>query len=701
MRLISLELKNIRSYRYSKVGFPDGITILSGDIGAGKSTLLLAIEFALFGISRGELVGSALLRHGTSDGIVVLSFSVHKHQYTVSRSLKRSAAGITQDTGWIETDGVRETLTPSELRARIYEILGYPLQFLGKQRNLLYRFTIYTPQEEMKAILTQSSEERLETIRRIFGIDAYRVARDNAHLLAKALKEREGQNEALLGRVRQDIERTAARLEHEDALRKQKALLGQERGKLAAAVDTAEAAAAKIEADRAKLEQKQQAQVMQERNRKIAEAELGRMRMELERKERALRDAQGTVEKLRQALELFTNEAVAGGAVPQDAVPHDASAVQEQLAAAQQQIEQLKTEEGRVLGIIEQCNHSPNVAAGTVCPTCKQSVSQEHLEQVKALLLAQKAAAQKRQEKVHERQAAQRAVIDRLQAQLELLRRIDDVRTRLGLQETTVAGFREDAARIAELVASKQQALGQMQVTADATLPEQMRAAGQRLLEARSVLQRHKAQLLDAERMLARIEQELKAMQEAREQLVALRAEEAQLVLRLDADSQVRGWITRQFTPFTATVERHVLMSIHASFDAVFRQWFSRLIEDDGLATRIDHEFAPIMMQYGYETDVAFLSGGERTAVSLAYRLSLVHTIHVLSPHLGTSGLIMLDEPTEGFSSEQLERVRDVLRDIRMDQIILVSHEQQLEGFVDHILRVRKSGDGSIVEVAA
>ncbi|MBR9701087.1 hypothetical protein GOV11_04445 [Candidatus Woesearchaeota archaeon] len=103
------------------------------------------------------------------------------------------------------------------------------------------------------------------------------------------------------------------------------------------------------------------------------------------------------------------------------------------------------------------------------------------------------------------------------------------------------------------------------------------------------------------------------------------------------------------------------------------------------------------MEQQGYEADVAHLSGGERTAVSLAYRLALVHTIQVLLPHLGTSGLVMLDEPTDGFSADQLERMRDVLRELKASQIILVSHEQQLESFVDHIIRVEKSPGGSIV----
>ena len=55
MQLISLTLKNIRSYKDAKIEFPTGTVMLSGDIGSGKSTILLAIEFALFGVLRGEL----------------------------------------------------------------------------------------------------------------------------------------------------------------------------------------------------------------------------------------------------------------------------------------------------------------------------------------------------------------------------------------------------------------------------------------------------------------------------------------------------------------------------------------------------------------------------------------------------------------------------------------------------------------------
>jgi len=50
----------------------------------------------------------------------------------------------------------------------------------------------------------------------------------------------------------------------------------------------------------------------------------------------------------------------------------------------------------------------------------------------------------------------------------------------------------------------------------------------------------------------------------------------------------------------------------------------------------------------------------------------------------------MLDEPTDGFSSEQLDRVRDVLDQLNMQQVIIVSHESKIESFVDNVIRVGK-----------
>lgn len=90
MKLKSLELKNIRSYKYEKLEFNDGVTLFEGDIGSGKSTILLAIEFALFGL--GNYTGSGLLRieNGVHvrEGHVKLEFESNGKPYIVYRSLK-------------------------------------------------------------------------------------------------------------------------------------------------------------------------------------------------------------------------------------------------------------------------------------------------------------------------------------------------------------------------------------------------------------------------------------------------------------------------------------------------------------------------------------------------------------------------------------------------------------------------------------
>ena len=57
-----------------------------------------------------------------------------------------------------------------------------------------------------------------------------------------------------------------------------------------------------------------------------------------------------------------------------------------------------------------------------------------------------------------------------------------------------------------------------------------------------------------------------------------------------------------------------------------------------------------------------------------------------------------MDEPTDGFSRKQLDRVRDVLDILNMRQIIIVSHEPEIESYVDHVLKVTKRDGVSRVE---
>jgi len=104
MRLKKLKLRNIRSYNTEEIEFPEGATLLSGDIGAGKTSILLAIEFAFFGLQPGQR-GSSLLSNGKDEGFVVLEFSINDQLIVIERSLKRGSKSVSQDYAAISIDG--------------------------------------------------------------------------------------------------------------------------------------------------------------------------------------------------------------------------------------------------------------------------------------------------------------------------------------------------------------------------------------------------------------------------------------------------------------------------------------------------------------------------------------------------------------------------------------------------------------------
>ena len=133
------------------------------------------------------------------------------------------------------------------------------------------------------------------------------------------------------------------------------------------------------------------------------------------------------------------------------------------------------------------------------------------------------------------------------------------------------------------------------------------------------------------------------------------------------------------------------MLNVHSEFDSLFQKWFDVLIGDENLNVRLDDSFSPLIEQNGYEISIDFLSGGEKTSAALAYRLALNKVVNDLMEGIKTKDLIILDEPTDGFSSEQLDKVRDVLEQIGVKQTIIVSHESKIESFVDNVIRINKN----------
>ncbi len=860
MRLVRLALSNVRSYgpESTVVEFGDGITLFWGEIGSGKSTLLAALEFGLFGL--GDIKNTHLLRHRAARGEVAVTFAAGGTEYTVHRALVRGSrkGDVRQVEGWIEADSGRTEYSTTELKARVLELLGFNERPDPKAASRIYRYAVYTPQEEMKQVLLLGREERLDILRRAFGLEQYRFARRNVeeHLVrsviaprreiyaaeARALPEtgeEERRLEAEADRLAEErngveaaidlIETGRARLAEEAApFAGARAAFGRAEGELAALervirADGAEAAALRSELDRSAVEagaagdESRFAALTEgyarwealgaERSRlreaaaehrsleeevRALEAAIAREHERLEGRQEALRAqlAAGDPAPVLAAVAAETARVEAeesrleAALAPEAEVAEETGLCNQIRGTVQARVEAAEREAERVLA---EAGALAAIGEGAACPTCRQTLTADHLEAIAADagteaeraraeargLRARLAAIDEELGRLGERRLLfervrrdlvairhERALLDGRRRELEqrrneraavaeecaaLARRLEagdfarDERTRLATAIDRRDARAAEAARYAEVeagtaaleaegvVAAYRDALAlreareeaaRRRAYAEAALGAVEERLGARQAEARERREQIAA-LADAVDRLASLETSLAEAGEraaaAERERVRLEIEQARNAERLAAITaererllglerrqqylgEVQRWLGAHLVPAIAEIEEEVFERIRFRFEGLFADWFARLVEADDLEARVDETFSPMLRsgEYDLDLDLDSLSGGERTSLALAYRLAL-NTMVREEAGMGRESLLVLDEPTDGFSSGQLNRLRDILGETGCDQTVIVSHEQELEGVADRVYGVSKERGVSTV----
>jgi exonuclease SbcC len=197
MRFKKIKIKNIRSYQDQEIEFPQGSLLLSGNVGSGKTSILLAIEYALFGLQPGQK-GTSLLRNTKEAGEVSLELEISGQPVIINRRLKRTTKGVSNEYAAIIVNGEITESSVTEIKSKIVELLGYPPEFV-KKNNVLYRYTVHTPQEQMKQIILEDAETRLNILRHVFGVDKYKQIKNNLSVLLIKLK---GDSKILQGEIK-------------------------------------------------------------------------------------------------------------------------------------------------------------------------------------------------------------------------------------------------------------------------------------------------------------------------------------------------------------------------------------------------------------------------------------------------------------------------------------------------------------------
>lgn len=766
MHIKSLTLKNIRSYAEQKITFPQGIVLLSGDIGSGKSTILQAIEFALFGAQRGVLDASTLLRHGEKHAEVILELDEIK----VTRTLKATKNGVQQGPGTLTTD-TKEDLAPTELRARVLALLGYP------DNPATFRYTVYASQEQMKQIILERSDTRLDTLRTIFGVDKYKQIQRSIDIIQKHIrKERSFLDGQLLdfGKKKLELAELQTQIqtislddakkeldikkqayEHADALFEKLRAAYQKYEMHVQELKIAEQQFAKVDpqllVEREKAVQNE-IQLLQQKHDaiQVRPFDIEKTRSELMSLKELIARQHAQLASLKDKQQLYTKQIQAIPAVTDVASEYAAKkqyveALEEQYTKQldslarkkhiEQQIAEHKEKKTRILGL-------------DVCSLCGQNVQDTHKQhmcsetdtlvtkledELKQLhidpnLDAKRAETKQQLEVLHkkylESEASKKRVeeakelkkelssvsekvsalekishdqrlteLEKQYAEAQSMQKLQEQKSQLHIMITEKLKALEDIrSRITEQVQTQKElsekiaALSKETKDYDKTPFDQAKDARVQALEAYRTQESLHTKIVTEHTMLT------KQIQQLSNEVAEKRAAKKQRDW-LDSESQ---WLKTFFSPLVTQIEKKVLAQIHAEFNATFSHWFSQLIEDPSFEATVDMFFTPVITQNGYDVAISGLSGGERTSVAFAYRLAMYTVVKSLIP-FATSGLLILDEPTEGFSTEQLDRVRDVLRSLGVSQLLIVSHEQHVEGFADSVIRIAKEGSESYV----
>jgi exonuclease SbcC len=678
MIIKKIKLENIRSYKNLELEFPKGSILLSGDIGSGKTSILLALQFALFGLQPGQK-GTALLKNGENEASVTLELEIEGIPIILERSIKRTKQGISQEYNAITIGKEKEELSTSEMKNKVINILNYPLEF-AKKSNLLYKFTVYTPQEQMKEIIEERAEIRLDTLRHVFGVDRYKRIKENSEIFIQKLKEQIKLKE---------VEIREINLLKENLIRQ-----NEERIVLSKEIANITVDYSSILTEKKELEEKIKGIQKTKEDKQKLDSELRTLQVSLNAKnDLRMRIEKEIILMKKQIAEKveYSSERLAEVSALLEKHKKSLEELNNKYILMASQISVLTSKKESSFEFKEKISALEN------CPTCFQSVGKDH------------------KEKISKRTTYDIEEIDR--EMQRILPEREYLLSQIENEKILVKNYEMDKNTLeTNKVKFEHQKIGETKIKSDNMSLEriflEIKEIEEKIKESKTSIGKFEGvdevfrrlnETLDAlnrrirlkEIDLAEKKKEQQILEKQIDNLQKEISKKEQIRLQVNYLRELQDWMQEKFLSIITITETNVLAKLRNEFSKIFHEWFSILVPE-GLSVSLDEDFTPKIINQDYDLDYDFLSGGERTAVALAYRLALNQVLNSLLSKIKTKDLVILDEPTDGFSLEQLSKIGHIFEQLKSEQVILVSHEQKIEDFVDHIIRIKKDGTSGI-----
>ena len=692
MILESIKLKNIRSYHDQEIEFPKGITLFEGDIGSGKSSILMAVEFAFFGT--GSQKGDILLSKKENDGSVTLNFQVGGVNYEVKRGLKRTKNAINQDPKncHLKIGNEIQPFSPSELKKEVLKILKFNEPTAPTAHSRIYRYAVFTPQEEMKQIITDS-DKRLETIRRAFGVEDYKKAIINAGNVSSKINTK--------SKILQDRSRKIPELERDlIEVKQNEDEKSNLRIKLEDEKKEKENERDEIVKKREDLTEKNSKKEKIEIKKNSKEDELQNKRSDIKDIESEIKDIESEIKDRKEEIQEL-KEKRSPTKITMDVLELKIKEMHK-LEKEKNGLESTKSKYKQDISELKKL--------GTKCLFCHQKITKEHSAN---LIDEQKQAINKSDSKLD-----------------DINKKINKILKEIGINSTDTE---DPVSNLLELKDELREYMDSVGKISD--LEELQKKDKSRLSTKNKKKDNFEKEITDIENTITKFKKSIDALPDYKIQLDHIRTEETDIHEELEGvisklsgivqdikndkskEQEIKNeikqykkwyneykkldeyytWTKQFFIPTVDEIEKQILISIQQDFNENYRKWFKLLIDDSSKDSRVDENFTPILEQDGFEQDFYNLSGGEKTSISFAYRLTLNEMMRKNTESL-KSNLLILDEPTDGFSDTQLRKVKNVLKELNSEQIILVSHQKELGTYADNSFRISKSDGYSKVK---
>lgn len=203
----SIELKNWKTHKNTKLDFSKGTNILIGQMGSGKSSIMDAISYALFGtfpsIQHRRVNVSKIIRNKPRqerNAHVKLEFSLDGSEYAIKREITFDAKAATAT---IEKNGAYLQSQPQRVTEEIERILKIDYDLFSK--------VVYSEQNGLDYFINLSPTDRKRQIDGLLGLDKFALAQENTTNLINRVRDMVADTERIarefdIEKAREDLE---------------------------------------------------------------------------------------------------------------------------------------------------------------------------------------------------------------------------------------------------------------------------------------------------------------------------------------------------------------------------------------------------------------------------------------------------------------------------------------------------------------